>query len=188
MKQKKLQKHHWRGKQLDKDGVVIDANIMSNFYHELVKEYGPLFVLIQNILRYYGIAISTKIESEWKNTTGNQLFNIWFDDQLKLGLLGYVKNPKLDRASIKKIHNDYGLPRNEWDIEYIKTSNMTNIKYILTYDIHFFDPKKKKASKREKERVKNKRQGALCRYLKSELCIRVGLPEHCCEDLHMMNN
>jgi hypothetical protein len=76
------------------------------------------------------------------------------------------------------------LPRgNSRDVEYIKCAINTDIKYILTEDIDFFDPKKKSAPVKEKIRIKNFRKGSFCRFLKDEFGITVGLPEHCIEDL-----
>jgi len=166
------------------DGVVVDANIMSKFYHQLLLEEGDLYELITTIIHCYGIALSDKIEQEWKNTVRTQFFNDWFDEALKNGRLRYVENPRLEKRYLKRIHNVYGLPKKKGrDIEYIKVAYMTILKYILTEDIHFYDPKKKHASQKEKKKVKNKRQGALCRYLKKALGITVGLPEHCYDDL-----
>lgn len=183
MKRKRLLKPHLGGNHLDKDGVVVDANIMSEYYQESIKKQGKLFDLINYLLLHRGIAISMIIEREWKNTTGNQVFNIWFDDQLKLGLIGYVNNPRLDQSHMKRIHNEFGLPRRGHDIEYIKTANMTSVKYIVTKDIDLFDPKKKRAAKKEKDHIKKSRNGMLCNYLRKKLTIRVGLPEHCYKDL-----
>jgi len=59
------------------------------------------------------------------------------------------------------------------------------MKYILTNDIHFFEPKLKNASQNAKKRAKNQRKGNLCKFLKNDLGIIVGLPNHCKNDLGM---
>jgi rRNA-processing protein FCF1 len=170
------------------DGVVVDANVISNYIQESIQESGDIFQLIEKILvSSYGLAISDKIEREWKNTTGNLYFDTWFAEQLKNGRIHYIEKPELNDAIRKRIHNIYGLPRRGHDIEYIKTANKTIKKYILTNDIDFYDPKKKQSSVVEKEKIKNQRCGDLCRYLRKELDIIVGLPRHCCNDLFGYN-
>ena len=91
---------------------------------------------------------------------------------------------KLRSAEKRVIHNTYGLPsRGSRDIEYIKCAINTEIKYILTEDIDFFDPKKKESSAIDKYRTKNERQGAFCKFLNKNYKITVGLAEHCRDDL-----
>lgn len=82
----------------------------------------------------------------------------------------------------------YGLPKASHDIEYIKCSNVTLMKYILTNDIDFFDPKLKEASQKAKDNAKIKRKGKLCIFLKKQLGIIVGLPDHCKSDLSIPCN
>jgi hypothetical protein len=167
------------------DGLVVDANIMSYYMREKKNEDGELFKLIEYIINYCGLAINDAVEREWKNTTGDQFFCIWFDEYMLAQKIRYVaESNKLTIHQKKKIHNDYGLPKKKSkDIDYIECAINTEIKYILTDDIDFFDPKKKMASAREKFKVKNQRQGALCRFLKKEFEVVVGLPDHCYEDL-----
>lgn len=164
------------------DGIVVDADIISCFCKECINESGDVYDLIENILENCGIAITELLEQVWRNTCGSQLFEIWFYDNVHSLRIQHIK-PQLPRPIVRKIHNDFGLPRRGRDIELIRISNVTKFKYILTYDIDLFDPKKKKASKIEKEHVKNERKGALCQFLRKNLGIIVGLPEHCVCDL-----
>ena len=164
------------------DGVVVDTNIISNYYQEYIEETGDIYGLIEKLLKNCGIAITELLENEWHNTCGSQLFDVWFTDNLRDGYIQYV-NPYINRQILKKIHNDFGLPKEGRDKELIKAANVTTYKYILTNDIDLFDPKKKTAPRKEKERIKKGRKGRLCQFLRKELEITVGLPEHCWSDL-----
>jgi hypothetical protein len=170
------------------DGVVVDANIISSYLQEYGEGTGDIYGLIEKILKNCGIAITELLEHEWKSTCGDQLFNEWFTDNLNKGLqrdgkhIQYV-DPSIDRQILKKIHIKFGLPKEGQDKGLIKAANVTTYKYILTNDIDLFDPKKKTAPKKEKELIKKGRTGSLCQFLKKELDITVGLPEHCWSDL-----
>ena len=164
------------------DGIVVDANIISNYCQEYSAENGDIYDLIEKILKNCGIAITDLVEHEWRSTCGGQLFEEWFTVNLHADYIQYV-DPYIDRQILKKIHKDFGLPKRKYDKELIKAANVTTYKYILTYDIDLFDPKKKSAERKEKERIKKQRKGALCTFLRRELDIIVGLPEHCCGDL-----
>ena len=170
------------------DGVVVDANIISSYLEEYVEETGDLYGLIEKILKNCGIAITDLVEHEWRSTCGGQFFDEWFTDNMSKGLqrdgkhIQYV-DPYIDRQILKKIHRDFGLPIRKYDKELIKAANVTTYRYILTYDIDLFDPKKKTAPRKEKERIKKGRKGRLCQFLRKELEITVGLPEHCWSDL-----
>ena len=170
------------------DGVVVDANIISSYLQEYGEETGDIYGLIEKILKNCGIAITELLEHEWESTCGDQLFNEWFTDNLNKGLqregkhIQYV-DPSIDSQILKKIHIKFGLPRGGQDKELIKAANVTTYRYILTNDIDLFDPKKKTAPRKEKERIKKGRKGRLCQFLRKELEITVGLPEHCWSDL-----
>jgi hypothetical protein len=34
------------------------------------------------IIYFWGLAINDVVEREWRNTTGDEFFDIWFDEQL----------------------------------------------------------------------------------------------------------
>jgi predicted nucleic acid-binding protein len=167
------------------DGLVVDANIMNYYIQEKRKEDGELYKLIESIIYCCGLAINDTVEREWRNTNKGQFFDIWFDELMLDQRIKYVTDSnKLTSHQKRQIHNEFGLPRNKSkDIDYIECAINTEIKYILTDDTDFFDPKKKKASSKEKIKVKNQRQGAFCKFLKKEFGIIVGLPDHCYEDL-----
>ncbi|MFW9879664.1 MAG: hypothetical protein ACFFG0_41850 [Candidatus Thorarchaeota archaeon] len=165
------------------DGLVIDTDVICKYSQQCIDEEGDIYYLIERMRKSCGIAITDFIEHQWNATCGSQLFNIWFTDNVRDGYIKYVK-PYLSRDIIKQINNGFGLPQRGKDIELIKASNVTYIRYILTTDIDLFDPKKKKASSKEKKRIKKERSGSLCKYLKKKLNIRVGLPEHCSQELY----
>ena len=169
------------------EGVLVDANIIKDYIKEEMSSEGEISKLINDLLTFCGLGVSDVIESEWKSTTGNQFFKIWFEDQLKINRIRFVdKKIKLNSAEKKRIHNYYGLPREKSnDIEYIKCSLNTLQKYILTYDIHFFDPKKKMSSAKTKKKIKEERTGVFCRYLSKKHGITIGLPKHCRDDMRI---
>ena len=70
-------------------------------------------------------------------------------------------------------------------MELIKIANVTITKYILTNDIHLFEPKAKSYNSTKKNKIKNDRIGALNKYLYKNLNILVGLYCHCCGDLKL---
>lgn len=162
------------------DGVVIDANVISSFYKEFLDDEGDLYDTINWILVNRGIATSDLIIAEWTATCRNDVLKSWITDNLKLGKIKYV-NPELDHSIVKKLSLKYGLPKSR-DVEHIKCANVTSTKYILTNDIHFFDPKLHSASQKAKKHAKNERKGQLCIFLRKQLGIIVGIPDHCVDD------
>lgn len=169
---------------MGQDGVVVDANIIKIFIIEEMKDCGDICELINNLLGSYGLAVNKMVEHEWQSIIGSQFFNEWFTMNILSERIKYVNDSvKVTFAQKKKINITYGLPKNSRDIKYINCAINTKIRYILTEDIDFFDPKKKQASAEEKRRIKNQRQGKFCKFLNSEFGITAGLPEHCCTDL-----
>lgn len=83
------------------DGVVIDANIISEFYKEFIMEEGDLHDLIFWILNNHGIIVSDMIINEWTNTCNNDIIRSWVADGLKDGKMKYV-NPLLENDIKKK--------------------------------------------------------------------------------------
>lgn len=165
------------------DGIVIDANIISEYYKEFIIDEGDLYDLINCILDNYGVVFTDLIHHEWISTCNNYVIKEWITDGLKLGKIRYI-HPQLDRAIIKKLHTKFGFPKKSHDIEYIKCANVTLTKYILTNDIDFFDPKLKNDTIKAKKDAKINRMGKLCRFLLKELKIRVGTPHHCVNDFN----
>jgi len=167
------------------DGIVIDANILKGFidlkYSDSAKADPILLPLIPKILSEYRGAVSEMMKYEYKMKILHKMFNRWFEEQYVNGKFRDITiENTLDTSQRNRIFNKYGLDSNEKDIHYISCAYNTDRRYILTEDIHFFDPKMKQADQKAKNRVKDQRMGALCRYLKKEYSITVGTPEHCC--------
>ena len=161
-------------------GVVIDANIINRFQEDYVKE-GKIFITVDTILHNVGLAICDIIEHEWRKHFSHQYMEEWLTDEIKKGRIRYVK-PNMNPDAIKKIRTRFGL-NNSRDLTYIKCANSTSTKYILTEDIDFYDPKKKRTNPTERKKVMNQRKGVLCKYLKHVHKITVGMLQHCCDDL-----
>jgi len=175
---------------MPQNGITVDANIINTFISNEIRGINDdLSDTLNRIMVPCGIVITGIIESEWKKTADDGNFFLqWFAQMLLEEKIRYLRTDrrKLTTAEKKKLHNDYGLPRNgSHDIEYIKCAINTRRKYILTEDIDFYDPTKKQASPSEKFKAKNQRRGDLCRFLRSQLGITVGLHEHCCADLSL---
>lgn len=170
------------------NGVVADTNIMKYYYDDVSHdEENFRRTLIETICDSCGFVIDEQIQWEYRlkiNTIG---FLDWLGTMMlegKIDLINERRETKISPSNKRSIHEDYGLPRNNSkDIHFIICANHTDIKYILTNDIDFFDPRMKNASSEEKERIKNQRTGRLCRFLERELGILVGLPDHCHQTL-----
>ena len=166
---------------MKEDGMVVDANVMDEYFKGAPEERGEVYDLVSKILESTGIAICKIIEYEYEKRTNKQFFRIWEKEQLKNGHICIMGKHSLHRDIEKEIHNKYGLPKstkaeNSKDIHYIRIANETQIKYIVTKDIDFFDPKKK--MDRNKEKIKRDRSGALNKFLKKKLKIIVGHPTY----------
>jgi len=170
---------------MNNDGVVVDADVISHFIQEEMRNPNKLCNIINSILDTIGIAINERIEGDWRATTGNQFFNIWFEDNFKVKKIKYIdENRRLNRSEKTIFHVKFRLPRdNSRDISLIQCALNTRIKYITTLDMHLFDPEIGQYTAKKREEIKNKRTGKLSRYLKKEYEITVGLPHHCYSDL-----
>ena len=167
------------------DGVVVDADVISHYIHEEMKNPERLCQIINSILDSIGIAITDRVEADWRSTSGNQFFNIWFEDNLKINKIKYMcETRRLDKGEKTVLHVKFGLPRdNSRDVALIQCALNTQIKYISTLDMHLFDPKIGQYTAKKREEIKNSRDGKLSRHLKKEYEITVGLPHQCYSDL-----
>lgn len=166
------------------DGVAIDANIMAMILPEIVNSHGINYNIVIKIIEKYGIASTKKVDQEWENVCGCDFFNGWLAQLHEKGAITYV-NADLNPHARKTICNKYGCSDNR-DIEYIKIANVTDTKYIVSNDIHLYEPSAKRFDSKAQERIKLSRSGNLCKYLKKELKIRVGLLQHCSSDLSLL--
>jgi hypothetical protein len=152
---------------------------MHHFFADLTASSKGFPILVEFILSHHKIAIDRagKIKQEWCGRTQPDVAEEWLTDQLKQDRV-VLMAARMDNDIKNKIFNDFGLDRREKDIEYIKTANVTAMKYIVTEDIHFYDPKMKKANKATHERMKEGREGRLLRYLEKKLAITVASLRH----------
>jgi hypothetical protein len=151
------------------DNLVLDANIINEF---IKSEKGCAEVdctadLMEIITQSYFIAIDEgdRIEMQWQQTCNCELFKDWITEQFKNGKIRKkrgVRNQSIRNSLITK----YGFPFN--DLIYIWVALDTVKKYIITEDVHFFDPKKKKSSSKTISDLKKNSKGNVLKYLRGE--------------------
>lgn len=164
-------------------GVVIDANMIAKFCKKHFNDEKEEIVdTVLSIADRCHIAISDLIEHEWLNCYGNQAFKEWLTDEMKTGRIIYITPEKIPTEMQKSICQ-MGFPFNTRDKEYIRVALATTTKFILTEDIHFYEPKAKDQPHANKERFRVERKGTVCRFLERKMGIRVGLCCHCREFL-----
>jgi hypothetical protein len=168
------------------DGIVIDANVINDFYKEYLVKNGFVYNLINWIIGNIGIATNQHIHAEWKNTCSADLFLTWLTDQIKLKKIKNVECGNIDKNIKKKMAQIYGFPVNTRDFQYVKCAYYTDsTKYIMTYNYHFFEPICESQSTQAKNRAREQRMGSFCKFLLKELGIRVGMPSHCKTDFNV---
>lgn len=168
------------------DGVVIDANIIPEFYRNYKLRNGLVYRLIIWLSNNVGIAINNQIAAEWKRLCSADLFLQWYTDELKLGNIRNVECANIPRAIIKKMITTYGFPARSLDIHYIRCAYSTeSTKYIMTYDHDFYDPKCQRSTVQAKIRARECRDGVFCKFLLRQLGVNVGMPLHCKADFGM---
>jgi len=159
------------------DGIVIDAHMIPAIRYDLVQESGLLYELIQWLIQNCGIATTPQIEAHWKTkcSDNDPFFWTWYTERILDRSIRINEPNGLENEKIKKIHNEYGLPRDPFVIACISCAHATNSpRYILAEDMDFHDPKSKRLETRTQNKIRENRNGRLCRYLEKELNIRVG--------------
>lgn len=167
-------------------GIVVDANIVAQFIHQhIIQSPGAAKRFIERAAVSHGLAVddTLRIEQEWFSTCGSPYLKEWFVSKLYEKAIRRV-TPTIADQHKKKLLNELGLPRKGYDLVCISTANATEIKYIVTEDMHFYDPKLKRADEKAKCRAREHRCGALCRYLRCSMGIRVGMLHHADNDLY----
>lgn len=168
------------------DGVVIDANIIPDFYRQYRVKIGLVYEVVIWITDNVGVAINDHIATEWKNTCSAGLFLEWYTDQLKLGKIRKIECGIICNAIVKKMVNNHGFPAYSRDIHYIRCAYFTDsIKYIMSYNYDFYEPRCKAQSVQARLRAREQRSGGFCRFLLRHLGIRVGMPLHCKSDFNI---
>jgi hypothetical protein len=165
------------------DGVVIDANVVPDFYREYRSGSGPVLEVVVWISANIGIAINDHIATEWENTCSADLFMAWYTDQLKLGTIRRIVCVRISSSMTRKMIDRYGFPARRRDIHYIRCAYSTQpTKYIVTYNYDFYDPVCQRSTIQARRRARELRQGRFCNFLSRELGISVGMPQHCKAD------
>ena len=161
------------------DGVVIDGHLVQLIRDELLQARGSLYSFICWVVDNCGIARTPQIEAHWKTkcSENDVFFWEWYTQQVLRKSVHDITTKKLNQHVLKKIHKDYGLPRNPFVIRYIECACSTNApRYILAKDLDFYDPKGKSLPTKTQIEIQERRSAPLCRYLEKELRVRVGTP------------
>ena len=162
------------------DGIVIDANIIPQFYQEFIKDAGALYDIITWLSYNCGIATNDFINDEWERVCSAPAFLDWCADQLKNGRMRKINSQPIQTQVKKKMRIKYGFPCSSLDLKYIECAASTqSVKYIVTEDYDFYDPMCKGKTKQAKKQAREHRQGRFCRFLLDNLGVRVGMPKHC---------
>jgi hypothetical protein len=174
------------------DGVSVDACVMALFAKSFLPAEGEANVpeakqLIERIRSTIGFAIDSgrKIENQWLNTCGPKsgaVFREWYVQSIKDGKIKQVV-PTLSEQHKKKLRIDCGFPNDQFEYTYIGVANSTKVRYIVSVDMHFFEPKHKKADEKAKCRSRDERKGSVCKYLVEKMQIRVGTIGHAAAEL-----
>jgi hypothetical protein len=167
------------------DGVTVDACIVRQYDKDVrTNVRGPATDLIERITAGLGFAVDEgrKIEHEWLTTCQGPFLKEWFIAQLSLGRIRTVI-PAVDAQHKKKIVLEFGFPRRGYDLVYIGVANVTTTKYVVTGDMDFYDPTLKAADDKAKVKAREDRCGPVCKYLKTQMGIRVGTVLHALAEL-----
>jgi hypothetical protein len=153
---------------------------MSRFGQDmLASEQSLSGLLVERIVTKHGLAIDYggKIAHEWFTQCPNSLFKEWYAQNLKLGRIRMVKG-SITVEHKRALQVKLGFPKRGYDLIYVKVANDTQIKYIISEDLDFYDPKHKLSNHEKWEKLKRERNCAVCFYLKTRMNITVGTPVH----------
>jgi hypothetical protein len=158
------------------NGAAVDANIMCKFTESLIHDIETNErAVVRKLQSSHGFVIDDRgqIKHQWLETCGTNVFGEWFYQGLKTGIIREVQ-ATLEKQHKKRLQQGCGMPTKRAELMYVAAANVTELKYIVTDDIDFWEPKAKKRGNREKhDEIKQQRKGTVCKYLRS-LNIRVG--------------
>jgi len=163
------------------DGIVIDAHMVPAIRDALALGSGSLYDLICWVIENCGIARTPQIEAHWKTKCSDrdQFFWSWYSQQVLDRSIHDITPKNLGSSVNRKIRNDYGLS-DPFVLGCIKCAHSTSEpRYILAEDIYFHDPKAKDFPTTVQIKIKESRNGCLCRYLEDQLGIQVGARADC---------
>lgn len=164
-------------------GVVIDANILQAWYSDYTNDQtgpGSTYEFVEMVARCFGFAIDQagRIEGEWLSKVGKQVvIRIWFEDQIKEGRIHRVLS-FMDKKTEKVVCEEYGFPKRDKDIVYLRCANRTDNRHLVSNDIHFYEPKSAGSGQIKRDRIMRNREGSLCRYLQRQLGVYVCNPQY----------
>lgn len=166
------------------DGLTVDACVMRQFDEEVRHSlHGTARQLIDAVISDYGIVVDEghKIQHEWLTTCQGPFFREWYLKQIYDRRIRTVR-PVLQEQHKKRLQQ-LGLTQDPFDPVYVAVANATKLRYIISGDMHFYDPKLKCADAKSKYRARENRKGALCYFLRTELRITVGTITHAYSEL-----
>ncbi len=167
------------------DGVTVDANVIKSFNDDFLADFESASrILVEKIVASRGFVVDEggKIKHEWLETCQGPFLKEWYFQQIKVGVIRFVR-PAIGNRHKKALIQGHGFPRRGFDLAYVAVANVTEVRYIVTEDMDFFDPSLKPADAATKLRAKKKRNGPVCSYLRKTLRITVGTVAHALSEL-----
>lgn len=155
--------------------VVIDASSFKSFYEELIGDiYSNARRLVDRVFEndFIGVDSGERILTEWiKCCCGDQdeFLRSWFRaraEEDKIRILDYNSSSQI-KSSLK----NFGVPRKDCTYMYFAASNSAFL--LVSEDIDFFEPAAKTHNEQRKARIKSKRSGCVCKYMKSEHSVQI---------------
>ncbi|HEU5207977.1 MAG TPA: hypothetical protein VFU06_01095 [Longimicrobiales bacterium] len=153
---------------------VVDANIIRAYFEEAVLNLTPdttapcrAFIESLGSTNVCFVDSNGTIEHEWGNVVDPDWFRAWFGDLLATGAVGIIDAPA--RPDLRNELRKLGFPANGRDIWYVRAAaaaaGNADSAQLVTEDIDFFDPTKKKAGKKARDRLLHERKGPVLKAL-----------------------
>jgi hypothetical protein len=155
---------------------IIDANAIKEFQDERangisdnVQKSVDYILSIGSLALDEGDQILTEWHSCSSHAASTMALEAWVDTQMQKGKIKIftVKNCKILRKKMISL----GMPAK--DIKYVQLAKICSAHSLITNDIDFHDPKKKKATVFVKDRLKANKNGTVCKYLQKDLSLNV---------------
>lgn len=156
------------------DGITVDANVMAAFTKSLIHDTtSDERSIVERIRTNHGFVVDEQgqMQNQWFETCGLLLFGEWFIQQLREGTVRKVF-AKLDQVHKKRLRNDCRMPPKR-EMFYVSVAAVTQKRYIVTEDIDFWEPTAKLLDQATKAKIRSRRAGRVCKYLKKECKITV---------------
>lgn len=157
--------------------AVVDACSISIFQHERIANVSGIGTkAIDHIFSVGHIALDEGnfIREQWLNTASGSASGLnildWIADRMQENKIRLVTYPKT--TPLNKALSDYGMDLS--DKVYVFVAVAGAAKMIVSEDVDFHDPTKKKASGAEKDRIKKTKCGPVCIYLSDSYGINIG--------------